>query len=298
MIDRDQQFAISGELAFTTNPQGARLIEIENASARAALALQGAQLLDWTPVGQAPVLWLSPGALYREGKAVRGGIPVCWPWFGPHPENPAFPAHGFARTRSWQVIGSEKLLDSTRVTLCLDATEVDPKLWPHQALVTLTVTVGTELRLDLATENRGDTALEVSQALHSYLAVGDIAAVTVEGLEGTDYIDQLQDARRLRQKGPVVIGEEVDRIYLGGCPELQLLDTALGRRIRIAQSGSASTVVWNPWADKAARLGDMGPAESYRQMLCLETANAADDAVTIPPGGAHRLSVEFSATAL
>lgn len=298
MIDRDQQFAISGELAFTTNPQGTRLIEIENASARATLALQGAQLLDWRPVGQAPVLWLSPGAHYREDKAVRGGIPVCWPWFGPHPSDPALPAHGFARTRSWQVTGSEKLADSTRVTLCLDATEIDPALWPHRALLSLEVTVGTELRLELTTENRGDTALTLSQALHSYLAVGDIAAVKVEGLEGAAYIDQLQDARRLRQGGPVVFETEVDRIYLGACPELQLLDEALGRRLRIAQSGSASTVVWNPWGYKAVRLGDMGPAESYRQMLCLETANAADDAVTIPPGGTHCLSVEFSVSVL
>jgi D-hexose-6-phosphate mutarotase len=293
----NNKFGIPGVVAFRTDGHGPAVAEITDERASATIARQGAQVLSWTPTGQAPVVWLSPAASFTPGKSLRGGVPVCWPWFGPHPTDPSKPAHGFARNLNWRMVETARLPEATRLVMRL-ITDVEQKaLWPHDAELTLATTVGKRLRLELTTRNLGTEPFALTQALHTYIYVGDIGGVNVEGLEGRDYIDRLKGDALMRQEGMVTVGGEVDRIYLG-CPgDVVIADGALGRRVRISKQGSRSYVVWNPWIEKSAKFGDM-PEGAYRNMLCVETANAWDDQVTLAPGTSFTLTTECSVEAL
>jgi len=290
----NERYGIDGELLFALGHHGAEVARITNVGGTAEIALQGAQVLTWAPAGQPQVVWLSPEAKFVAGKSLRGGAPVCWPWFGPHPSDAQKPAHGFARNLDWQVVASERVPEGTRLVLGFLPGEAQSGLWPYRGELELAVTVGGRLGLALTTRNSGNVPITITQALHTYFHVGDIAAARVEGLDGCEYIDKVDGGARRHQAGAVQIGGEVDRVYLG-CPgEAVIVDDALRRRIRIGKSGSRSYVVWNPWAEKGAKFGDMGD-DGYRQMLCVETTNAGDDAVTIEPGEVFTLATEYSA---
>lgn len=296
LSDLNDRLAIPGLLRFSRTGEGPTLAEIATPESHARIALEGGQVLEWTPAGDAPVVWLSPRAVYKPGKSLRGGAPICWPWFGPHATDPALPAHGFARNRPWQVTGAARLPDDAvclTLELLQDASTQD--LWPHNATLTLSVTVGRTLRLALTTHNTGSTPLTLTEAIHTYFQVGDIARVTIEGLDGCAFIDKVDDSRRKTQLGPVTIADEVDRVYADTAPFCVIADPSLARRITIAKSGSRSTVVWNPWIAKTAGFADMD-ADGYRHMLCVETANALDDGVTLAPGATHTLVAEYALT--
>ena len=284
--------AIPARLAFEPNPLGGIVARLGHSDAQCLVALHGAQVLNWT-IGGEGLLWLSPVARIRPGKGIRGGIPVCWPWFGDSPD-PGKPAHGFVRQRNWQVAGSAATTDAVSITLASATTPADHALWPHDAEARLTVTLGATLSLALETRNTGSTPLPLTEALHTYFRVGDIANVSVTGLEGRSYLDKLDSFARKTQPGPIVFPAEVDRIYVGDTSSIVLHDAGNGRRLRIASSGSSSAVVWNPWTEKTGRLGDMGSPDAFRQMVCIETANAGDDIVTLAPGATHTLGVTYS----
>jgi glucose-6-phosphate 1-epimerase len=277
-------------LTFTALPGGltAAVIAADHATAR--VALQGGQVLAFQPRGQRPVLFVSRHSHYAEGRAIRGGIPVCWPWFGPHPADPTRPAHGFARTALWSVRASEMIpAGTTRLRLGLTDSDATRRLWPHRFELELTVTVGPVLDVALRIRNPGPAAFTCTGALHSYLRVSDIGRVTVGGLEGGAYLDTVAGHARAEQAGPVTIAGETDRIYLDTTADCLVADAGWGRVIRLAKRGSRTTVVWNPWTARARQLPDLGD-EEYRQMLCVETANAAGDQVTVPAGGEHELA--------
>ena len=284
--------AIPSRLAFEASPLGGTIARLVHGNAQALVALHGAQVLNWTIDGIG-LLWLSPVARIRAGKGLRGGIPVCWPWFGDSPD-PGKPAHGFVRHREWQVVGTAAAGDGVSITLGTAATDADRALWPHHAEARLTVTLGAKLALALETRNTGPASFPLTQALHAYFRVSDIAAVSVTGLEGRSYLDKLDGFARKRQSGPIGFAGEVDRIYVGDTASITLEDGDNGRRLSIASAGSKSAVVWNPWTDKTARLGDMGSPDAFRQMLCIETANAGCDVVTLSPGAAHVLGVAYN----
>jgi len=288
-----QNFGIAGEVAFREDDRGALVCEIRNASGSGTIAIQGAQLLSWNPAGQAQVVWLSPAARFAPGKSLRGGAPVCWPWFGPHPRDPGKPAHGFARNRDWDVREVTSLTQGTRIVMAFAPNDAERVMWSYDAELTLAVTLGERLRFDLTTRNLGSEPITVTQAIHTYFRVGDIGAVRVEGLEGCEYIDKTGGDALIRQAGPILIDREVNRIYLG-CPgDAVIFDQSLARRIRVTKQGSTSYVVWNPWAETGAKFGDMGE-DGYRHMLCVETTNAATDAVTVAPGETCTLSTEYA----
>lgn len=288
----------AGAIAFHDSELGGPVAHLSSAHGTALVALQGAQVLSYVPRGGTEVLWLSPMARLGTAKAVRGGIPVCWPWFGPHPTDPRQPAHGLVRSSCWRVVETAVHGHAVRVRF-VSTLETATAGFPAGLSAQLDVTLGEELALDLVTINDGDEAIELTQALHTYLKVGDIGSVTVAGLHGRPYVDQLEPpgqrrgARKL-QTGLVVFEGEVDRIYATGDPIATVLDPLLGRRIVVDTDGSASTVVWNPWIEKAARLGDVGP-DGYRAFVCIETANAGADVRTIQPGAAHRLTAMIHA---
>lgn len=265
--------------------------------ARASVTLHGAQVLSYVPEGQDEVLWLSSAARIVPGKAIRGGIPVCWPWFGPHPSDASKPAHGFVRTQAWRVTGSASHEGRARLVLAFDTQVLDQNLSPFRAFAELEVTLDDKLTVSLTTENRDKRPFTLTEALHSYFLVGDIGATRVHGLESQPFLDQLTATMVAGEPAPVTINAEIDRIYRANPATVTIDDTVLQRRIRVAKQGSASTVVWNPWIAKAARIGNMGDdtgADGYRRMVCVETANAGTDEVALAPGARHRIVTQIS----
>ena len=290
----NQGFGIDGHISFKNGPGGLAIAEVSNLHASASLFLQGAHLASWTPRRQQPVIWLSPTAQFNEGKTIRGGIPVCWPWFATHPSEPSFPFHGIARTSLWEVIETAMLDDgSTRLRLSLPPSEAGKAVWPHPTPVEICFTIGSTLEIELTTRNEGTEPVVIGQALHTYFRVGDVKQIAIKGLEGFTYLDKLEADQRKQQDGPIGINGEVDRIYLDQGGYAQIEDPSLKRRIVISKQGSHSTIVWNPGAEKAAKIIDMGET-CHANMVCVETANAADDVVTLAPGEEHRLSVRYS----
>ena len=277
---------------------GLIIAEISNPQATAALCLHGAPLMAWQPRSQAvPVLWLSRDAKLAAGKSIRGGVPVCWPWFGAHASESGFPAHGYARTVPWQVVESGTEPDgATRLTLRL--VESERAQWPHSCTLDLTVIVGERLRMELSTENTGASDFAVSEALHAYFRIGDIGAVHVAGLAGCDYWDKVGGSTLKKQDGIIRFAGETDRVYISTAAECVIEDGRLKRRIHVAKSGSLSTVVWTPWTAKAGRMGDLGQPDGWREMLCVESANAIDNAVHVAAGTRHTLIAEYRAESL
>lgn len=283
------RFALGRQVTFTEGPGGLPLIELAHGQARATISLFGGQVLRFQPAGAEPVLWMSERSPFEEGKAIRGGIPLCWPWFGPSPLDAALPSHGFVRTRTWEVRAT-RIVDGEAAQLRLGLSDDAEtlRMWAHPFDLELVVTVDTELTVELIVRNTGHFSFVCGGALHTYLIVGNVADVRIHGLDGVSFIDQLKPDTLNRQVGPVVIREETDNIYLDTAGPCVLEDPNLHRRIVVEKGGSRSTVVWNPWIAKARRMADFGDDE-YREMVCIETANAARDLISVSPRGQHRL---------
>jgi glucose-6-phosphate 1-epimerase len=290
----EQEHGLDELLELGEAPGGLPLVGVHNDHARARICLYGGQVLSYLPTGESEdLLFLSRQAWFQEGKAIKGGIPVCWPWFGPDPEGAGRPAHGLARTRLWRLADGALQEDgSTWVRLELELDEAARAAWPQPLDLSLEVTVGPVLTLALTTRNRGAEPVTVTQGLHTYFRVGDVTRAAVHGLDGRRYIDKLDGGAEKTQDGPVTISGEVDRIYTGVEGHLVLEDPALGRSVRIASGGSASAVVWNPWVETARAMADLGD-EDYRELLCVETTNAGPDAVEVPADGEHCLMARY-----
>ncbi len=287
-LQRD--FSVGGRIRWRRNEHGLILAEIDAPEAGARLSLHGGQLLHWAPKGASPMLWCSPRARLRPGQAIRGGIPVCWPWFGSHPRRPDFPAHGFARTALWQPLVARANGGGVILTLALVRDAASFRFMPQRVEARLTLHIGRCLRLTLESRNPDCRPVRLSQALHAYFAVSHPQQVRLLGLDGRPYVDKVAGGRRAVQRGPVVIRGETDRVFLQAPGPVILEDPGLGRRLHIHKTGSGSTVVWNPGAAKSAAMGDMGP-EAWKGMLCIEAANALDDSRTLLPGERHRLAM-------
>lgn len=295
-----ERHALAGHLHFRDDPSGLVFAEIDNAHATATVCLQGAHLVTWRPKDQAvPVIWVSDAARFAPGKSIRGGVPVCWPWFGPHASASAFPAHGYARTVPWQVTGTETLDDgSTRIALVLLQNEQTRNQFPHACRLELILTVGASLGVELVTTNLDSEPLTIGEALHTYFRIGDIGQARVLGLEGCEYVDKVDGGARKRQDGPVTFNGETDRVYVDTQARCVIEDPLIKRRILIDKTGSRSTVVWTPWQEKAEKMGDLGPNEGWRRMVCVESGNALDNVVSIAPGETHALTVNYRAAPL
>jgi glucose-6-phosphate 1-epimerase len=263
------------------------VFEIQHPTATARVALHGAQLLEWTPAGQKPVIYLSPQAVYHEGKAVRGGIPVCWPWFGMN-EDPKLPQHGFVRSRFWDLAEASEDGAGVNLQFAMEDDAETRHLWPHAFRVAVEMHIGAELHVALKMENIGDSPFTITGALHTYFTVGDIRRVIVEGLDGAEYLDTVGPKTVRQQTADIVFDREVDRNYHAS-GEVRVKDDAWGRVIAIQRSGSQTAVVWNPWIEKAAALADL-PDEDYQRFVCVEAANAWKDSVVEAPGARHELA--------
>lgn len=292
--DLNQRHAIGNHVQFKEIAEGMIIAEVANQHALANIALQGAHVATFQPRGEEPVIWLSPKAKFAPGKSIRGGVPICWPWFGPHKTDSKLPGHGYARTVPWDVLETRALPDgATFLRFGLVESDATRAQWPHPSTVQLEVTVGKALRVELVTTNTGNAAFELGEALHTYFQISDVANMTIRGLENCEYLDKVQDFARFTQKNGIVIESEVDRVYVNTTADCVIEDKGLKRAIRIAKQGSKSTVVWNPWTEKAEKMGDFGP-QLHRDMVCVESGNALENVVTLAPGETHRLVSVYS----
>lgn len=279
-----EQFNVSG-LHFEAGHGGLTKAVFATAVASGEIYLNGAHVTSWQPTGHEPVLWMSRSSLFQAGKPIRGGVPICFPWFGPHSTDPSAPAHGFARTALWEVVEVRPTAECG-ISLTLQ-TGIDP------FTVRFTVEFGSVLRMTLATELASgiSTTHRFEDALHTYFGVSDVRNISITGLEQSRYIDKVEGAQAKPATGAAIeFTAETDRVYFNTESECQLHDPARKRTIAVSKSGSQSTVVWNPWIAKSARMPDFGDHE-WPAMVCIETANVGLNAVELTPNSCHSTSV-------
>ena len=275
-----EQFKVPG-LHFEAGQGGLTKAVIATPVASGEIYLHGAHVTSWQPAGHEPVLWMSRSSLFQSGKPIRGGVPICFPWFGPHASDPSAPAHGFARTALWEIIDAQGTAEGG-ISLSLQ-TRIE------SFSVRFTVEFGSVLQMTLTTEPvpGTSTVLRFEDALHTYFSVSDVRNISITGLEQARYIDKVDGAAEKSATGAAVefIGE-TDRVYLHTAATCQLVDPGRERTIAISKSGSLSTVVWNPWVAKSARMPDFGDHE-WPEMVCIETANVGGNAIELSPDTSH-----------
>lgn len=278
---------------------GLPCLEVRGKLADARIYLYGAHITHFQPRGQKPVLFLSRESHFHPGKPIRGGVPVCWPWFGAKAGNPNAPSHGFARLQTWEVTSIATLPgEQIEIILQLLPGDLARALGYKHFELEMRVVVGTTLTMTLTSRNTGTSPLLINEALHSYFQVGDITRTTLTGLQGATYMDKTQAMQRFTQKeAALTFAGETDRHFINTAAETVIHDPAMGRRIVIGKGVSDTTVVWNPWVDKAEAMADFGD-EEWKTMLCVETANAADNAITLQPGQSHAMQAIIRVEAL
>jgi glucose-6-phosphate 1-epimerase len=290
-------FAIENVLAFEQNGDLVRAC-ITLPACTAELYLQGAHLTRWQPAGHKPVLFLSERSAFATGKAIRGGVPVIFPWFGartatPFSDRSDGPSHGFARTQAWELAFAALAGDDLHLTLTLGPTGVSRALGYDHFQLAYNLILGAELRLQLTVANQSTQPLYFEEALHTYLEVGDAQQISIIGLSDTEYLDKTDGfQRKLQTESPLCLSGETDRPYLNTVLPINLDDPVYKRRITVDKSHSNTTVVWNPWKELTAKLADMAP-DGWLTMTCIETANAAENAVTLEPGAHHTMEAHL-----
>ena len=285
------KFDIPNALRIEDAPSGLVRAVISTPAAEADVYLQGAHVTHWVPRGQRPVLFVSPKSLFAPGKAIRGGVPVIFPWFGSRGDGRPGPAHGFARNTEWAIEDTKLRNDgNVEITLSLAPNDATRGFGYAAFHVRFRVTVGSELEMHLETRNDEKEPLTYEEALHTYFAIADIHHASISGLEGTAYIDKTDGFKRKKLGSePVRIAKETDQVHLSTKATCVLHDVVWNRRIIVDKSGSDSTVVWNPWIEKTKGMSDMDP-DDWKKMICVETANAADNAIHLSPGASHKLT--------
>ncbi len=277
------------------------VLVLESPHSRAEIALHGATILSFisepSSPSSRPLLWLSRRTGSAGGKPIRGGVPLCAPWFGPHRTAATAPMHGLVRTKLWELLRVETLDDGTlRASFELSLPKDCASGWNHDAVASFVVTAGKSLRMELSIRNTGADSFLLSEAMHTYYAVSDVRNVRVEGLENTEYLEFAGDGKRHSHgAGPVVMKGEAANMFYCARP-VRIVDEQWGRAIDISSSGAASTVVWNPWESTAAKQADIG--EQWPQFICVENANIPDVAVPLRPNTTHHLSAEIAITKL
>jgi D-hexose-6-phosphate mutarotase len=293
----NKQFLTDHHIAFHQLDDGIILVKIDNAFATATISLYGGQVVEWHPKSQAtPVLWCSELTQFKPGKAIRAGVPICWPWFGAHPTENKSPSHGYARISEWELI-SVSTTPSGSTVLCMTMldSEHSQSHFTIGASLAIRISIGEQLSIELTTTNTGNKTITLTEALHAYFYVGDIVQIKINGLSECGYIDLIDGNTLKTQTGAIQFCEELGRVYIDSTVDCLVEDSDLNRTITIAKTGSQSTVVWNPWLDTATTMDDLGPS-GWRTMVCVESANALKNTVRVDAGEQHSLCVTYSVT--
>jgi glucose-6-phosphate 1-epimerase len=290
----NERFSIPGIARIVHGNGDLPKILVETSEATAEIYLYGAQVTSWKPAGVDEVLFVSEKSYWEAGRAIRGGIPICFPWFRAKADDPHAPSHGFVRTREWQVESiSREAAESVCICLCTESDDSTLRWWPFDFRLEYRVTVGASLRLELSMKNCGRSALRFEEALHTYFKVGDVEVARVRGLDSITYLDNRDGNREKMQSGHLSLSKQTDNAYRNATGAVEILDPVLGRTLITEKQGSASTIVWNPWSDGAASMADLGNDE-WRRMLCAEGANILSSALTLEPGRSHVMAIRIS----
>lgn len=284
------------EIKVTQDAAGLQYIEVDNEFGTGKIALQGGHVMQFQPKYEKnPVLWLSEHARYTPGRSIRGGVPICWPWFGAHPTDSTLCPHGFARVIPWKVIDVDNVYSgATRILLEMQQTPEAQRQLSYPYELRLTIVIGRRLKMELATTNRADHPFSVGEAFHTYLAVSDVSKIKVTGVEECVYTDKLRNYERSVENGYLTFNGEFDRVYMDHTADCVIHDDEFKRIIRVQKSGSSNTVVWSPWEEKAHEMGDMGNGDEWRNMICVETTNSLENSVIINPNRTHVMTVEYT----
>lgn len=279
------------------------VITIGNHCATARISLMGGHLLSYVPADGEELFFLSAKSWLEPGKPIRGGIPVCWPWFSgtaAYGRDHRPPPHGLARLEMWEMLAQYESPNGEYSEVTLGYAPAPGVFWPFPSQLTVRFGVGRRLSIDARTVNCGDQPMILSQALHSYFRIGAINKISITGLEGREYLEKatsFEHPETEQQIGAIAFEREVDRIFDNCSGDVTIIDPVLKRRIGIAKGGSRTYVVWNPWIAKSAGMPDFGEDE-FRRMVCVETANTSGDRLTLEPGQSHWLSTSYSVTPL
>ena len=293
----DRRFGIPGVAKVSAGSGELPRVQITSSLAQGEMYLHGAQVTSWKPAGADEVLFLSTRSRWEEGQAIRGGIPVCFPWFRAKQDDPKAPAHGFARTTAWQL---EALAESGNGVTVTMSTENSPRTqlwWPGEFRLVHRVTFGSELRLELEVTNTGKTPLRFEEALHTYNRVADVHDVRVQGLDGVRFLDNIDSNKEKAQSGDFAPAAQTDNAYLNTQNAVDLLDPKMRRRIHLEKANSLTTVVWNPWREGAQGMRDLGDGE-WAQFLCVEASNILSSAVNLEPAQQHTMTAVIAVAKL
>ena len=286
----NRRLGISGKAQIVAGNGDLAKVVISTPEASGEIYLHGAHVTSWKPKDAAEVLYLSPHSLVHDGRAIRGGIPVCFPWFGNKAGDPTAPDHGFVRTKEWQLDGVEQNGNDIVVSMFTQSGDDTRKWWPFDFRLVCRATFGRELKVELVVANTGSSGFRFEGALHAYFAVNDAEMAYVRGLDATHYLDKTDKFIEKMQSGDVSFSAETDRVYLDTTSGLQLFDPAGNRHIGMEKQNSRTTVVWNPWSEKSAALKDLGAGE-WKSFVCIETTNVGPFALELAPGESHTMAM-------
>jgi glucose-6-phosphate 1-epimerase len=264
-------------------------IHIRGGESEGEIYLHGAQVTSWKPKGGHDVIFLSSHSHWQEGIAIRGGVPVCFPWFRAKAGDPNAPSHGFVRTRTWQLESITAEEDAVTVSMSIESDDQTKKWWPGDFRLLLHARFGSRLALELEVTNTGTTPFRFEEALHTYHRVGNIATTTIAGLEGADYLDNTDSNNKKLQQAEIAVTGPTDRAYLNTLSRVNIKDAGFKRVISMEKKDSLTTVVWNPWISGAKALSDLGDDE-WAQMICVEASNIREFAVNLPAGRKHLMT--------
>jgi glucose-6-phosphate 1-epimerase len=282
----NEVFSLEDCLSFGIHPSGLVLARVSTPECQAEFMLHGAHVLSYQPAHRdRSLLFVSDKAVFERCMPIRGGIPICLPWFGTNPKDPSLPAHGWARTNEWELIETARSSNQVFVRMALTVDGIQ---------ATCELAFGAELSVDVTVVNARDLPLSYEIALHTYLEVHSIDDVEITGLEMVPFVDQLKNVTHPGDHRVIRFTEETDRIYQGGVDQITLVEQGPNSRIRIVPRGSKSTVVWNPWIEKSKRMADFGDDE-YLRMCCIETANVRANEIVLVPGQSHTTGVTLHA---
>jgi glucose-6-phosphate 1-epimerase len=285
----DRRFGIPADATVCEGNGALPKVRVSGSFGEGEMYLHGAHVTSWKPAGHDEALFVSTKSRWQEGQAIRGGIPICFPWFRAKADDPNAPAHGFVRTKSWRLESIVENESEVSVSMFTESDDLTRRWWPGEFRLVHRVTFGSELRMELVCTNTGTKPLKFEEALHTYNRVANVQDVRLQGLDGVSFLDNMKSNQEKTQGGDVTIASQTDSAYRNTQSVVDLLDPIKNRRIRLRKEHSLNTVVWNPWTDGAERLQDLGPSE-WRQFLCVEASNIMGAAVDLAPGQQHMMA--------